>query len=402
MYNVLIHITINQVGNVGYPNRNKELSFEFAESFEWNSSWKNMTDKGKFTIPKNLFYRDKYGQLLPLDGSAVNIGGLNNEPLFMRGDKVKLTSGYSYILKNGTPVSETTEIFRGYISNVNSGIPVEIEVEDNMWLLKQTALTNRTFTSSDTLESILSWVISQVNDTYKTSLTYKSLAKTNFGAFVVNNETASQLLDRLHKLYGFSSYFRGDELRCGSLIYVESDAQTQIFIMNGQDGNVCAENQQLEYQRKDDVVLSAIAHNTITKSTGATTKDGKSKTKKERLEVLVTIRNGKRTDKVIAKGEQKPSAGEGERKEFFFISATTTQQLADLAYDKLIQYYYDGLKGKFTVWGIPYVRHGDWCDIRNPKQVEQNGVYKIKGVEYSGGTSGLRQVIELDFKQSLS
>jgi len=307
VYNVVINIVIQQVGNIAYPNRNKELSFDFAESYQWNSSWKNMTDKGKFSIPKNLFYRDKYGKLLPLDGNAVNIGGLNSEPLFVRGDKVTLSSGYSYVLTNGTSVTETSEIFRGYISTVNSGIPVEIEVEDNMWLLKQTALPNKTFTSSDTLESILNWVVTQVNSVHNTSLTYRSLAKTNFGALVVNNETVSQLLDRLHKLYGFNSYFRGDELRCGSLIYVESDAQTQIFIMNGQSGNVCAENQELEYQRKDDIVLSAIAHNTITESTGKTTKDGKPKTKKERIEVLVTIRNGQRVDKVITKGEQRPN-----------------------------------------------------------------------------------------------
>lgn len=399
MYNIVINITIQQVGNLSYPNRNKELTFDFIDTYEWNSSWKNMTDKGKFSIPKNLFYRDKYGKLLPLDGSTVNIGGFDSEPMFMRGDRVILSSGYTYPLKNGNFVTETSEIFRGYISNVNSGIPVQIEVEDNMWLLKQTALPNKTFTSSDTLESAMSWMISYVNSTHGTSLTYRSLASTNFGAFVVGNETASQLLDRIHKLYGFNSYFRGDELRCGSLIYVESDAQTQIFIMNGDSGNVCAENQELEYQRKDDIVLSAIAHNTVVVNTGKTTKDGQKKTKKERLEVLVTILNGERIDKVIQKGEQKPSVTEGERREFFFPSATTTKELADLAYDKLVQYYYDGLKGKFKVWGIPFVRHGDWVVIQNPKQVEQNGTYKVKGVEYSGGVQGLRQVIELDFKK---
>ena len=399
MYNIVINITIQQVGNLSYPNRNKELTFDFIDTYEWNSSWKNMTDKGKFSIPKNLFYRDKYGKLLPLDGSTVNIGGFDSEPMFMRGDRVILSSGYTYPLKNGNFVTETSEIFRGYISNVNSGIPVQIEVEDNMWLLKQTALPNKTFTSSDTLESAMSWMISYVNSTHGTSLTYRSLASTNFGAFVVGNETASQLLDRIHKLYGFNSYFRSDELRCGSLIYVESDAQTQIFIMNGDSGNVCAENQELEYQRKDDIVLSAIAHNTVVVNTGKTTKDGQKKTKKERLEVLVTILNGERIDKVIQKGEQKPSVTEGERREFFFPSATTTKELADLAYDKLVQYYYDGLKGKFKVWGIPFVRHGDWVVIQNPKQVEENGTYKVKGVEYSGGVQGLRQVIELDFKK---
>ena len=36
--------------------------------------------------------------------------------------------------------------------------------------------------------------------------------------------------------------------------------------------------------------------------------------------------------------------------------------------------------------------------IKNPKQPEQDGLYKVKGVTYSGGTSGLRQTIKLHYK----
>lgn len=378
--------------------RTDKLSFDFCEEFEWSSTWKNMTDSGRLVLPKNLYYTDKNNVQIPLSGTTANVGGFTGKPFFMRGDKITIHSGYSYFNSNGIQIFETAKIAEGYISNVGSGIPIELEIEDAMWLLKQTPLENKTFTASDTLESILQWIVGQVNKIHGTKITARNLNITNFGSLMVANETASQLLNRLHKTYGFNSYFRGSELRCGSTIYVESEAETQIFIMNGEDGNVLASGQELEYQRKDDIRLSAIAHNVVEESGTGTTKDGHPKTKRTRLEVLVTIKDGKRVDRVIQKGQQVPSNEDGERMTFFFPSAKTTKELADLAYDKLIQNYYDGLKGRFVVYGIPFVKHGDYAKIKNPKQPEQDGKYKIKGVYYTGGNGGNRQEIEIDYK----
>ena len=66
---------------------------------------------------------------------------------------------------------------------------------------------------------------------------------------------------------------------------------------------------------------------------------------------------------------------------------------------ELEQYYYDGMKGSFKTWAVPFVQHGDNADIRSILYPEQNGVYKIEAVEYSGSTNeGLRQQIFIDFK----
>jgi hypothetical protein len=73
-------------------------------------------------------------------------------------------------------------------------------------------------------------------------------------------------------------------------------------------------------------------------------------------------------------------------------------KLIDLAAAELKKYYYTGLRGKITVFGLPYVRQGDNVKLIDDKLPERNGVYKIKAVEYKGGTGGLRQVIELDYK----
>ena len=412
MFRVFSNMTIKQRPNNTFKNRNKSIKLDFVNYFEWNSKWSDMTDNGKVIIPKNLQYKDENNAFNPLNGSKVNIGGYTEgvEPLIMRGDKVTLDSGYMYFNKEGREVLEMTgqiippstvksqSLIEGYISKVYSNTPIEFDVEDNMWILKQTPITNKTFTANDTLEDILKLIVDKANEIFKTSLTYNALTKTNFGEFLCGNETASQLLNRLHSTYGFNSYFRGNELRCGLIIYNPNDTQTQVFIMNGAEGNVCADGQELEYQRREDVILSARAYNTITEQTGGTTKDSQSKTRKNRIEVLCTIQNGVETTKVIEKGEYVPEAMEGERRTFFFPEATTTTRLSELAFEKLKQYYYTGLKGSFETFGIPFVRHGDNVDLRNPINPEQNGIYKVKGVSYFGGVDGLRQRIELDFK----
>jgi hypothetical protein len=399
MFNLKDNITITQSPSKAYPNHNKVIRMDFMESYEWISSWDSMTDKGKITIPKNLFYKDESNLQNPLNGTKVNIGGFGSEPLIMRGDKVILEAGYNYFKPSlNRRITEESKIIEGYISKVHAKIPIEFDIEDNMWLLKQTPLSNRTFNESDTLETILKWVIESVNKIHKTNLTFRALTETNFGALMVRNETASQLLNRLKHSFGFRSYFRGNELRCGIIIYFHDEAEKQIFIMNGSKGNVCAEGQELEFQRKDDITLSAIAHNTVEQETGANCKDGTAKKKKVRLEVLVSIKNDVETIKVIGKGERVPDNEEGERRTLFYPGANNTDQLAKLALDELKRYYYTGLKGSFMSMGIPFVKHGDLIQIQNPKQPEQDGIYKVKSVRYTGGANGLRQQIELDYK----
>lgn len=401
MFRPVTNITITQRPNTDMPGRTRVISLDFLNYYSWQSTWTRQTDNGKIVIPRNLYYRDETNKLNPLNGTRVNIGGFTAgaDPLFMRGDRVVIESGYKYddpsILRT---VNDTKIIATGYISKVYAKTPIEFDIEDNMWLLKQTPMPGRTFTVTDKLEDVVGYIIETVNDVHGVSLTHNTLTDTPAGTIIeVGNETASQLLDRIKRLYGFNAYFRGDELRCGIFNYIPSDASTHIFIMNGQRGNVPAQGQELEYQRKEDLSLSAVAYSTITADAGGTTKDGHSKKKKQRIEVLVEYRNGKMSGKEITTGSV-PAATEGERRTFFFPEATTAARLIELAQAQLLKYYYTGLRGKFTAFGIPYVRHGDNVTIKNPLQPEYDGTYKVRGVEYTGGMEGLRQIIELDYK----
>lgn len=394
MFRVITNIKITQQPTDDFPKRNRVINLDFVHRFECNDTWVDMTNKGRVVIPKNLYFVDENGKTQALKGTNINLGGFGFNPLILKGDKIDIEAGYRYFDSSKRELTDTSNWFTGWISKVSPKVPIELSIEDNMWKLKQTPVKTHTFKNTDTLETILKFI------TQGTGFTVMSLAETTFGdSFVVGNETAAQVLNRLKSEYGFRSYFRGNELRCGTLMYLPEEAITHTFIMVGNKGNVIKDSNDLEYVRKDDIVLSAIAYNTLTVETGQSTKDGKKKTKKVRLEVLVTIRNGKRQpDLVVSQGDVVPENLEGERRTLFFPGATTSKKLGDLAYEELKKYYYNGLKGSFQTFGIPFVKMGDNARVINNVMPELDGVYKIKDVNREGGVNGLKQTLHLDYR----
>jgi hypothetical protein len=376
-------LTIKRNATTDFPNRKGEMIIDFLQDYSIESTWESLTDAGRIVFPKKLFFKNEFGKLQPLSGRNVNIGGFNSEPLILRGDSVTLNVGYRYFDKTGKEIDDTENIFSGYISKVYSNLPVEIEIQDNMYLLKQNSLKPKTFTDSDTLEDILKYIITGTN------LTIDVLTKTNLGAFTIGNETSSQVLNRIKSTYNLDAYFNGNTLICGVFRYREDKITTHTF-----DFKKNIIDSDLEFNRKDDIKLSAIAYNNVTENTGATTKSGQNKTIKKRLEVLVELDNTPKGYTIKEVSENK----EGERRTFYFIGAKTKEELGELAYKKLKQYYYTGLKGSFTTFAIPFVKIGDNVNLVSENHPEKSGKYKVKKITSTGAISGLRQNITLDYK----
>ena len=386
-------ITFKQVPSETFPSRKKVLTFNFVHEYEAEDSWMDFTNGAKITLPKNIYARDETNKLIPLGGTNVNLGGFNNAaPLFLRGDEVTIEAGYRFFDAQGNDKLQTSTFFTGFISKVTSKKPVQLECEDNMWKLKQIIAPNKAYKATDTLEDILRDLLQG------TGFTVNALTKTTFGAFRVQNETVCEVLARLRKDYHFESYFRGNELRSGAFVYVEQDAiddGTKVFKFQK---DIISD--ELEYRRRDDINLSCVAYSINKKALATTTKDGHKKTKSERLEVLVTQQNGKFVVKEKHAGQKAEFAPNtaGERRTLYFWNVATASELGELAKNELTKYYYTGFKGKFTTFGIPYVRQGDNVQLVDPILPERNGVYKVKSVRYTGGIAGTRQEIEIDYK----
>ena len=395
MLRCVTNISFVQQPSASSPARTKTLTYNFVHEFEAEDSWADLTNGGKITLPKNVYVKDATGKSVPLGGTNVNIGGFdNNAPLFLKGDQVTIIAGYKYFNGQKKEVISTNQIFAGFVSGVSSKKPIQVICEDNMFKLKQIIAPNKVFPASQyTLEGILTELLQG------TGFTVNVLTDTSFGDFRTQNETVAEVLARLKKDYHFESYFRGNELRSGATVYIENDA-----IADGQkvfhfQDNIISD--ELEYKRKDDINLSAIAYSVNKNELQVTTKDGNVKTRKERLEVLVSIRNDGNFTKSIkpagSKADFAPNTA-GERRTFYFWNITDPNQLITLAENQLKKYYYTGLRGHFTTFGLPFVQQGDNVDILDDVLPERNGRYKVKAVKYKGGVGGLRQEIHLDYQ----
>jgi hypothetical protein len=278
-------------------------------------------------------------------------------------------------------------IFKGYISKVISKKPIEIECEDNMWLLKQIACKPQVWPKNKTVEDLLREVLKG------TDFTVNALASTTIGDFVIQDETVAQLLTRLQKEYHLESYFRGNELRIGFSIYVPSEAKESTFIFQQ---NIISDN--LEFQRKDDIKLSAVvvANNELISGTN---KKGQSKTKSDKIEILVyPDKNGTFVFKKKEDGVDFPENVEGERRTLNFVNITDVNELFKRGKEELEKFYYTGFKGNFTTFAIPLVRVGDIVTLQDKLLPDRDGKYRVKSVKYSGGVNGHRQEIELHYK----
>lgn len=392
MFRVVTRTTFVQQPTPDFPDRNRTFIYSFINEYEASSSWQELSNTARITLPKNVYTRDENGKLVNLAGTTVNIGGFsNNTPLFLRGDKVTIEAGYRYFDTQNNEKLTTAKLFSGYVSKVGSKMPFQIEAIDNMWVLQNLDCENKTYPASFSVEDILTDMLQG------TGFTVNVTTDTNVGEFKVQNETVAQVLARLRNDYNFYATFKDNELRVGSLVYIEQDAIDSGLKTFRFQQNIISDA--LEYNRTEDIELSAICYSINKIEVGTVTKTGKRRTKHHRIEALVTIRRGK-TYSIV-----KPDHGDvnysrnvsGERRTLHFWNVKTTDKLIELGAAELKRFYYTGLKGKFVTFGIPYVQQGDNVNIIDSKLPERNGRYKVRSVKYTGGVQGLRQEIELDY-----
>lgn len=365
-------------------NRAFKFTFNFCNNFEATDSWVDLTNQAKIVFPKNIYVNDQ-GYLTPL-------GGTNTQKLvdnlFRRGDSITINFGY-YTYDNGIEKKEMPlqPVFSGYISKVNSKIPIEIECEDNMWLLKQIPCQPQTWPKDKTVEDLLRKLL------IGTDFVVNALTNTTIGDFVIQDESVAQLLARLQKDFRLESYFKGNELRIGFSIYDLTKANLHTFVFQQ---NIIADS--LEFQRKDDIKLSAIVVSNNEKIVG-TNKKGQPKTKLEKIEILVYANeSGEFVFQQKPEGGDFPENVEGERRTMNFVNITDVNALFEAGKMELQKYYYTGFKGSFTTFAIPYVQVGDIVQLKDRIMPDRDGNYVVKSVKYSGGVNGHRQEIELHYK----
>lgn len=378
MLRLVSKFTITQVPNEAFPDRNEVYSFDFVNSCVINSSWQNLTDTAKLKFPKKIYFTDSQGRKVTWDGKNTS-GQSTLPPLILRGDQIKIELGYIYPSGNNPETKELNEEFDGYISKVGTKMPIEIECEDKMFILKQKKVENKVYKASQyDVQKMIREMLDQFSDTKDITLitgtATSQTISTNVGDFRTQEDSIGSVLERLKKDARIYSWFRGNELRCSGLVYYPSDRREHNFVFQE---NIISDN--LEFKRVDDIVLGAKAYSINKVELTETNANGRQKTKKKRLETFV----GKK---------------EGEVRTLYFYGVDTEAKLKALAEQELRKFYYTGYSGNFTTFGLPSVRHGDEAKIKDIVLPERNGGYLIKAVEKSFGVEGFRQIITLHLK----
>lgn len=383
----LTTVKITQKPNKDFPNRSKVYTMPFVTEYHSESSWSNLTAKGKIIFPKNVWATDEGGNKVNLGGGIG--GGSNNlpiiapygntSPILMRGDGIEIEAGYGYFDSNGNPKVVKNKIPCNWVTKVYNKLPIEVEFEDNMYLLKQTQAPNKNW-GSLTMEQIIAELIPLVNNQFGTNLTYDNSigASTNLGNFRTQNETIAEVLNRLQKDYKIESFFINDTLYSGLITYYPNNTNNHQFVF---EKNIIEDK--MNYTRLDDIKLGIKAYSVNVSGTQTRTKDGRYKTQKKRMEAFVGTSN----------------ANDGQVRTMFFWDVKSEDDLKQKATDALNRIYYEGYRGTFTTFGLPFVKQGDTVEISSTRLPERKGKYFVKSVHYSGGFNiGLRQDIELDFR----
>lgn len=377
-------IEITQMPNDVDKTRDKVFTINFVESLEIKSTWQNLTDTAKIKLPRNIVVQDDTAG--KNNWFKQNIYNSNNgaPPLFMRGDKIKITLGLWNDPMDGLDeILESNEEFIGYITKIKNRMPIELDCEDEMWKLKQIKCVNKLFKGSEyTVQKMLTELLQGTGITVVDGV--GATIQTNVGDFRTQNDTVASVLSRLRRDGGLFSYFRDNQLRCSGVVYYPDDRKEEIFAFQK---NIISD--QLEYQRKEDLNVAVKAHSEFITNGSGTNKDGTTKTKRKRLEVLVG------RDGVI----ENEKSFFGDLITIPVLGATTKEVLIQKAKEYLPKVYYTGFKGSFISLGIPSMRHGDGVVLRDNQIPERNGTYLIKEVTKAmSNTGGYRQTIMLHIR----
>lgn len=398
MLRLLSQITITQVPTTVFNKRNQSFTMDFVTECEISSSWQNLTDTAKLKFPKNIYFTDQTGKKISWENKNIT-GSSTTPPLIMRGDKITISLGYEYPIATTYFIPElpdklTTEMnteFTGYITKITPSKPVEIECEDNMFLLKGISAPKKEYSGTvfDMLTDMFS-IAKQDSDTAAkiAAITINNKAASiNLGnSFTTNGETIAQVLNRLQKDYQIESYFRGNELRCSDIVYY-GDANQSVFAF---EENII--DSDLEYRRLDDFKMGIVAKSVVMAPGTGTNKNGSQKTSKQPLSVFVT------KDDNGDPAPQSEDGFEGEKRTLYFFNVNNQADLITKAGNKLNRLYYEGFYGSFTTFGLPFVKHGDDILLRDRLIPERNGTYKAKKITITFGEKGFRRKVDVDIR----
>lgn len=303
--------------------------FNQVTNIEVTSSWTKLTDVAVIEMPRKINVRKN--QILT---------ELNN--VVRKGDPVKIAGGYN---------TNSKVEFQGFVRSVGKNVPLRIECEDYMYLLKLDAHSFKL--KEPTLEHIVEQVLNGTQLAVKRSegfLFDVQVTETEplFDQFTARNMTGAQVLNHLTDKFPIMAYFRHDPdgVNVPTLVvgyrYDEAPPEKKPILRFGT--NVPRSGWQLDYQNAEDV--------------------------KVKIRAISNLKNGKKL--IVEVGDL-----DGETRTLNNYQVPTKTQLTKIAEEELKHYKRDGFSGSVTAFGEPFIQHGDVIVVDDPVYTHEEGSYYV-------------------------
>lgn len=316
--------------NITITGTKNKITFDYVAEVDIATSVRELTDVAIVQFPKKISWKGK-----------------DLFDFIRKGDKIFIELGYNGSLNT---------VFEGYIRKVTNGIPLKVECEDAMYLLKQVKIPAKHYPSL-TVKQFFS-------EHCPSSVTY-DVADFNLGEVRLQNEPSfAKVLDYIRSEYGMNFYFRSGKLY-GVLPSIKVDYETHLL---GIQQNIVSDN--LEYVLADDVKVIIKAK--------AILKDNK------KIEV-----------------QEPKNESDGEIRTFHCSWATNETELRKFAQEKLATFKVNHMTGSIIAFGEPFILKGDTIDLRDNKNPERDRKkFIVDAVRYTFGQNGYRQHVELGMQLS--
>ena len=322
---MLAYLNLNARVTLGKVQLDNVSEFEISESIT------EMSSTAKITIPKNYALKNDVAIL----------------KLFKVGDEVRVECGY-----NGAYHTE----FKGYITEIDSDIPLVIHCED-MYKLRQNNLV-KSYPAGTTLKRVLNDILAGTGITPQCD-------DVVVGKYSIDNASTFAVLQDLSSTFGLYCRLNDNVLRVGLAYSYGNNTQTHKYTI----GKNVKENA-LKYKRAEDLKI--------------------------RFKAVATNPDGKKT--TVTVGTKEKDASE---RTLNFAGPMSESELRKQATAALAKVSFDGYQGSITGFGEPRTRAGDALtviDKLEPDNEYRQGTYLIEAVNISYGNGGFSRQNNLSYK----
>ncbi|MDO5608252.1 MAG: late control protein [Capnocytophaga sp.] len=264
------------------------------------------------------------------------------EKAIKTGDTVSVTIGYKNVYSGLE--------FRGFVKKIKPGIPVEIECEDAMYLLRRKNIHKAW--DKTTLKEVLHEVVKDTPITLTDTIPDIVLEK-----WIVKNANGTQVLQKLKEEFLISIFINDENKLYAGLSQLTNLGQTAVYDLNY---NIIAND--LEYRSKED----------------------------RKIKVRYSYIDPKNKKQTIEMGDP-----EGELRTYHTSVVSDENKLKEMALAEIEKLKYDGFDGSLTAFLVPYANRGMKARLIDNELKEIDEEYFIKKVEITFGTSGARRKIEI-------